>query len=118
MKKLKILGTEISFPDKNEEIIKKQGYYIFANSYTLVEAKKNMALKKSLDNSTANFPDGFPLVWLARLNGIKSTRFSGPDVLPRLIAYIQRENIKCCFLGGSKLQSISRIKFIKKNIQK
>ncbi len=52
MKSSKIIGFNIKFTDKDEEydifLSKKQGYYIFANSNTLVEAKYNILLNTSL----------------------------------------------------------------------
>lgn len=111
----KILHTLISYHKKEEaiELIKNNpGYYLFVNTNTMVEGQNNNLLKKSLLYGK-NFPDGFPLIWIARLSGIKAERISGPDLLPDFLNYLETGGEKCCFIGGNSLQAKTRIKKIK-----
>jgi N-acetylglucosaminyldiphosphoundecaprenol N-acetyl-beta-D-mannosaminyltransferase len=53
------------------------------NAYTLSLAYKDEHLRETLSRAKFNFPDGTPLVWLARFAGIKGTknRVYGPDLM-------------------------------------
>lgn len=123
MKSIKILGFNISFPEKDEETYlltdKNQGYYIFANSNTLVEAKNNNLLDKSLKKASFILPDGFPLVLAARFKGIKgSRRLSGPDFTLRAIKYLEKNKLTCCFYGGSRDESKIREEILRAKFPK
>jgi N-acetylglucosaminyldiphosphoundecaprenol N-acetyl-beta-D-mannosaminyltransferase len=112
MEEKDILGFKINFSDDLIKIIKKEkskGYYIFANTNTLVEAKNDSLLEKSLKNSNMNLPDGFPLALMARIKGLKNARkIGGPDFTLNFIKYIEKNNQPCCFYGGTREQADKR----------
>lgn len=119
MKKINILNFPISFPTymetKKVMYSRNKGYFIFANSNTLILAINNISLKKSLENAEVILPDGFPLVITARIKGIKdSRRITGPDFTINYIKYLEKENKFCCFYGGNIEQANRREEIISK----
>ncbi len=123
MKSSKIIGFNIKFTDKDEEydifLSKKQGYYIFANSNTLVEAKYNILLNTSLKKANLILPDGYPLVFVARLKGLKKiSRIAGPDFTLSALNYLEKNKITCCFYGGNQEESKIREILFRKRFPK
>ncbi|MDO8563872.1 MAG: WecB/TagA/CpsF family glycosyltransferase [Nanoarchaeota archaeon] len=117
MKNSKILGFNITFLEKGEDedllTKKNNGYYIFANSNTLVEGKYNALLNQSLKNANLVLPDGFPLALIARFKGVKrAKRLPGPDFTLKTINYLRENRLSCCFYGGSKDESEIRKKIL------
>ena len=55
----------------------------FAAAHSLVEANANPALRDAL-NTGLTQPDGMPLVWLGRREGVPLERVCGPDFMPAL----------------------------------
>jgi len=114
---INIANIEITFSNLNKlvKMIEKEksGYYLFVNINTIVESKNNNFLSKSIHNSSANIPDGFPLALVARLKGIKDAkRIAGPDFTLELIKLLEKQ--KCAFYGGNEEQNKERISKLKK----
>ncbi len=57
----------------------------FATAHSLVEASGNQALRRALNAGIVE-PDGMPLVWLGRREGLAVERVCGPDFMPALVA--------------------------------
>ncbi|MBI3745853.1 MAG: WecB/TagA/CpsF family glycosyltransferase [Chloroflexi bacterium] len=56
----------------------------FATAHTLVEAHDSQRMHAALRAGTVE-PDGMPLVWLGRRQGVPVERVCGPDFMPALI---------------------------------
>jgi N-acetylglucosaminyldiphosphoundecaprenol N-acetyl-beta-D-mannosaminyltransferase len=56
----------------------------FATVHSIVEAHENAALRDAFDRGIVE-PDGMPLVWLGRREGLSVERVCGPDLMPALI---------------------------------
>ena len=58
----------------------------FATAHTLVEAQANDRLREALRQGTVE-PDGMPLVWLGRSQGLQVERVCGPDLMPAVVGH-------------------------------
>lgn len=62
------------------------GYICVSNVRTVLYANKHQDFFKVMDNAMMCLPDGMPLVWMARLWGLKEVqRTDGPDLFVSLI---------------------------------
>lgn len=124
MIKKNILNFKISFPKSykeaiNEIMISDKGYVIFANSNTLAEADKDIILKDALKKADIIFPDGFPLVLIAKLKGLKvAKRISGPDFTYLALNHLNKIKAQCCFYGGTEEESQIRKKLLRMKFPK
>lgn len=62
------------------------GYICVSNVYTVWLANRNRDYLSVMDNAMMCLPDGMPLIWLARLGGIKDAqRVNGPDLFMSML---------------------------------
>ena len=75
----------------------------FATAHMLVEANRDPALHATLASADLVFPDGMPLVWIARRRQSDEPvgRVCGPDILPALVARSTAEGRRHYFYGGA-----------------
>jgi N-acetylglucosaminyldiphosphoundecaprenol N-acetyl-beta-D-mannosaminyltransferase len=67
----------------------------------VVQAQHDSELKRVLNQSELNIPDGLPVVWLGRLMGSHvRERVAGADIVPRLVAMAAQSGARVFFLGG------------------
>jgi len=68
-----------------------------------MEARRDPLLYSVLtDEMTLNVPDGMPLVWLGRLQGVTlERRVYGPDVMLEFCAMTARKGYRHFFYGGA-----------------
>jgi N-acetylglucosaminyldiphosphoundecaprenol N-acetyl-beta-D-mannosaminyltransferase len=71
----------------------------FATAHTLVEAQTNARLGTALATGLVE-PDGMPLVWLGRMQGLPVERVCGPDFMPALLERGVGLERKHFFYGG------------------
>lgn len=75
------------------------GYVCFVNAHSLTESTSDLVLREALVHATFCFPDGMPLVWLARAKGTPlQGRVCGPDLMERLLR--EEPHITHGFIGG------------------
>jgi len=59
-----------------------KGYVCFASVHSVMEAHADPALTKIFDDALMVAPDGMPLVWVGRLQGLQNLeRVTGPEVM-------------------------------------
>ena len=72
-----------------------------ANVDFLVQAKRDKELHGLLNRADMVVCDGTPLVWLSRLLGnALPERVAGSDLVPRLLAKAEKDDMSVFFLGG------------------
>lgn len=81
---------------------KKGGYICISNMRTVSIANRDDKYQEVMENSLMNAPDGMPLVWMARLWGLKDVqRTVGPDLFTAMLN--DKENgIKHFLLGDTE----------------
>jgi N-acetylglucosaminyldiphosphoundecaprenol N-acetyl-beta-D-mannosaminyltransferase len=72
----------------------------FATAHTLVEAQKDARLRDALGQGLVE-PDGMPLVWLGRRQGLRVERVCGPDFMPAVVEHGVRHGRTHFFYGGA-----------------
>jgi N-acetylglucosaminyldiphosphoundecaprenol N-acetyl-beta-D-mannosaminyltransferase len=72
----------------------------FATAHTLVEAQENAALRTALRQGIVE-PDGMPLVWLGRRQGLRVERVCGPDFMPAVVEHGRANDRRHYFYGGA-----------------
>ena len=89
-----------------EENFDKPAYICFPDSYTVLSAKKNTALKQILNAALLTMPDGKPLEFAARKQELKNvTTVSGFWTCKALLA----DNSKSHFFYGSRPNVLERL---------
>jgi N-acetylglucosaminyldiphosphoundecaprenol N-acetyl-beta-D-mannosaminyltransferase len=77
-------------------------YVAFCTAYTLTMGYQHEDLKQALQSSDMLPADGMPLVWLQRLRGqAQAERVYAPDVMEKLLALPDGQNITYYFWGGA-----------------
>lgn len=72
------------------------------NAYSYVVAKSNNEFKKALQQADILLPDGFPVVWAARiLKGVKIKKIAGNDLFIHLMHLLNEQSGKAFFLGST-----------------
>lgn len=67
----------------------------------LVRARFDQGIRSIFENSDLNLADGFPVLWLARLQGDRlPQRVAGADLVPRLMAAAAERGASVYLLGG------------------
>jgi N-acetylglucosaminyldiphosphoundecaprenol N-acetyl-beta-D-mannosaminyltransferase len=88
---VRIVGTPVSIVSLEETLrffeswVKQRrgGFAVFRDVHGVTRAEHDAKLQKAHENANLIAPDGMPLVWVAKLAGIKGmSRVAGPDVLP------------------------------------
>ena len=83
-------------------------YLVTANVDFLVQARRDLELRRILIEADLVVCDGMPLVWASRLLGNSlPERVAGADLVPKLIDIAARRNYRIFFLGG-RPESVSR----------
>jgi len=103
---VKICGT--SYEDATATVIEwaKAGdsRSIFAaNVHTVMEAHDDQQFRDCVNAADLVTPDGMPLVWALRLQGLRGARrVYGPDLTETVLAAAEAEGIPVGFFGGSE----------------
>ncbi len=85
------------------------------NAYSYVISKQDTLFKQALTSSDILLPDGFPIVYAAKLLQKKTIqKIAGEDIFFHLINEAQNRNLKCFFLGSSN----KTLQLIKSRINK
>jgi N-acetylglucosaminyldiphosphoundecaprenol N-acetyl-beta-D-mannosaminyltransferase len=106
----KILGMrvdETSYADVNEKvedwISAKVGRSIFAaNTHMVMETYDDTAFRQVVNNTDLVTPDGMPLVWWLRWQGVKGqSRVYGPDVMLHLCDFATKSGVPVGLFGST-----------------
>jgi len=102
--------------DAEEQIAKsaldgEKDYICVSNAYTVDVANKDIAYLKVMNEAFMCLPDGTPLLWMARLWGLKNVqRTDGPDLFVSMLD--KPESGVKHFLLGDTEETLSRIKVL------
>ena len=73
------------------------------NAYSYVLAEKDLEFKNALINSDVLLPDGFPIVWAAKvLNKQEISKVAGEDIFFHLMQLANQDAKKVFFLGSNQ----------------
>jgi N-acetylglucosaminyldiphosphoundecaprenol N-acetyl-beta-D-mannosaminyltransferase len=110
MQKKRLLNTRISIGNYNEfieEIFllsqqKKSSYVCVSNVHMLIEAYKNKAFGKIVNDADIATPDGMPLAKSMKLiYGIKQDRVAGMDMMPSILKEAEAKAMSVYFYGST-----------------
>lgn len=76
---------------------KEGSYFCFINIHSLMESQKNTNLKRDLNDSSGNFPDGIGITWTL---GLKNN-VRGTDMMLKLCSYASENNLKIFLYGNT-----------------
>lgn len=77
-------------------------YVCVCNVHMVMEAHDDAAFQDVVNGADLVTPDGMPLVWALRLQGVKgASRVYGPRLMPELLAMAEREGIAVGFHGST-----------------
>jgi N-acetylglucosaminyldiphosphoundecaprenol N-acetyl-beta-D-mannosaminyltransferase len=99
-----------------EEMIasRRSHYVVTANVDFLMQARRDLELRRILLNAPLVLCDGMPLVWASRLFGNPlPERVAGADVVPELIRVAAKKHYRMFFLGTTEeanTQAIARLR--------
>lgn len=90
-------------------IPKKNGdYFCFSNIHLVMECYRNDELKKIVNNSTANFPDGMGTAGALKILGNSfKDRVRGTDLMLELCSYAAENNLKIFLYGNTENTLVS-----------
>ena len=95
---------------------KKSSYVCVANVHMLIEAHKDAAFAKAVNNADIVTPDGMPLAKSFKLlYGIKQPRVAGMDLLPDLLTGAVENKLPVYFYGSTDNVLLKTIEFTKNN---
>jgi N-acetylglucosaminyldiphosphoundecaprenol N-acetyl-beta-D-mannosaminyltransferase len=107
---LDVLGVRVdalqipSVIDQVERWISAQNtgrYVTLTNVHSVMEAQHDAAFRQVLNNASLSVPDGMPLVWLGRLQGIRlRRRVYGPELLEEFCHATRGKGYRHFFFGG------------------
>jgi N-acetylglucosaminyldiphosphoundecaprenol N-acetyl-beta-D-mannosaminyltransferase len=80
----------------------RRGYICCATAYNVNLAVSDLELRRAYNGSYLTTPDGMPLVWLAREQGLDVTRVYGPDLLLAACDTGRAVGLTHYFFGGAE----------------
>jgi len=85
-------------------------YFCFINVHLLMESQKDKKLKRALNESSGNFPDGMGVAWALKVLGFKfKNRVRGTDFMIELCKSAEKYGLKI-FLYGNNEKTIEILK--------
>jgi N-acetylglucosaminyldiphosphoundecaprenol N-acetyl-beta-D-mannosaminyltransferase len=80
----------------------RKGYVCVTGVHGVSEARKEPGFRKILNTSFLNTPDGMPMVWMGRLQGVRHMgRVYGPDLMLRMFGLGETRGLTHFFYGGA-----------------
>jgi len=77
-------------------------YVCVCNVHMVMEAHDDAGFRDVVNDADLVTPDGMPLVWALRVQGVKgATRVYGPRLMPELLSMAEREEIAVGFYGST-----------------
>jgi N-acetylglucosaminyldiphosphoundecaprenol N-acetyl-beta-D-mannosaminyltransferase len=78
------------------------GYACLAGVHGVITAQHRPGLRRAMQESWANLPDGEPVAWMMRRLGAPATRrVAGPDLMPNVIAAGQEVGLRHYLFGST-----------------
>jgi N-acetylglucosaminyldiphosphoundecaprenol N-acetyl-beta-D-mannosaminyltransferase len=80
---------------------RRRGYICVTGVHGVSEAQGDLAFRQILNGALLNTPDGMPMVWMGRLQGVKHmSRVYGPDLMLRVCDWTRRHGGSHFLYGG------------------
>ena len=77
------------------------GYICFSTVHMVMESYDDRKYGTKINNADFIIPDGMPIVWMQKLQGVKeASRVRGNDLMIKLCGYAEENNLKVGFYGG------------------
>jgi N-acetylglucosaminyldiphosphoundecaprenol N-acetyl-beta-D-mannosaminyltransferase len=104
------LGTKVhgtSYQNATEQIIgwakrEESRSVCVANVHTVMEAYDRRDFQNVINGADLVTPDGMPLVWSLKLEGVRNaSRVYGPDLTPSILKAAEERGVPVGFYGGS-----------------
>ncbi|WP_245995129.1 WecB/TagA/CpsF family glycosyltransferase [Inmirania thermothiophila] len=95
-----------SYDDATERVLtwarrKESRYVCLANVHMVMEARDDPAFRAVVNGADLVTPDGMPLAWMLRRQGVRGQdRVCGPDLMPAICAAAAAEGVGVGFFGG------------------
>jgi len=108
---VKILGVKVHATNMDRALAQVEGaltsgdkgYVCVTGVQGIMEAQMDSNLKRIINHSTLNIPDGRPTVWVGWLRGMFQMRqVTGPNLMLRLCALSAEKNYRHFFYGGNE----------------
>jgi N-acetylglucosaminyldiphosphoundecaprenol N-acetyl-beta-D-mannosaminyltransferase len=81
---------------------RRKGYVCVTGVHGVSEAREDPALRTILNDAFLNTPDGMPMVWMGRLQGVNDMRrVYGPDLMLRVCEFTQSSGHTHFLYGGA-----------------
>lgn len=105
-----ILGMRVdrtSYTDTSDTVLvwtrrAESRYVCVATVHMVMESYDNSSFRRIVNDADLVTPDGMPLVWGLRLQGIRGQqRVYGPELTPRLLAQAEKQGLVVGFYGGA-----------------
>ncbi len=82
---------------------KKGGYICFSNVQMVMESYDDLGYAAQVNAADLIAPDGMPLVWMQKLQGVKpASQTRGTTLMLKLFAYAENNNLTVGFYGGKQ----------------
>lgn len=82
---------------------KNGGYVCFSTVHMVMESYDNPEYGKKVNNADMVIPDGMPLVWMQKLQGVgEADRVRANSMMRLLFEYAEENNLSVGFYGGSQ----------------
>ena len=82
---------------------KKTKYISIADTHVVALSWLDSKYRKIVNSSDICTPDGAPLAWVLRSYGFKNQkRVSGPDLIEKLIPFLEKYKLRVLFYGSSE----------------
>ncbi|HET9721155.1 MAG TPA: WecB/TagA/CpsF family glycosyltransferase [Solirubrobacteraceae bacterium] len=86
------------------------GYVCVANVHTVMAAAEDPELRRALEGSTINVPDGMPLVWALNALGHRlEDRVYGPELMWRSCARAASAGTRIYLYGGRNQEALTQL---------
>ena len=109
-KRVNVLGVGISVLNLRTALdaitdavcTRRKGYICVTGVHGVMEAQDDPAFKDILNQAFLCTPDGMPMVWAGKLNGLRDmNRVYGPDLMLEVCAWSETSGCKHFFYGGA-----------------
>jgi N-acetylglucosaminyldiphosphoundecaprenol N-acetyl-beta-D-mannosaminyltransferase len=78
-----------------------RGYVCITGVHGVSEAGEDLAFRKILNRSFLTTPDGMPMVWMGKMQGVREMgRVYGPDLMLRVCEFTEGRGYRHFFYGG------------------
>lgn len=82
---------------------RRKGYVCVTGVHGVSEAQADIGFRRILNESFLNTPDGMPMVWMGRLQGVRQMdRVYGPDLMLRVLALSEARGYTQFLYGGAE----------------